>query len=501
MAMAKPRGRELMSVSKRFVVSSAFMILGTGANNIVALAVFVIIARLVDPATIGIVFFALIFVELARITVFGGLPDAIIQRSEWDERTASTCFFATLGIAVFMMATIVLGVAPLLEAYYHPDAGPVAVALAVTLLVDGMRAIHEAKLKRAFSYKMLAARASISTLFAGAVGVAMAYSGHGIWALVAHRVTASAILTALTWSAARWLPALVFSWSDLKPLLSFAANLTPARVLTFFNVKIPELTVGIFFGPAAAGLYRIGNRALEALGQIVLAPVRETALSAFSRLPDNRAIGFAYMRATRVMAFIACPIYLGAAALAPDIILLLFGPKWADSGVIMALLALAVGGNVFTYFLPQALTAMAQTGLVLRTSIFGTITYAVMSLAAVPFGLLAVAVAYSLRSHASVPYWLLILAGKTQLDRKELMASVLPYWLAAAAMAACVFALRFYAWPDAHLLVRIAAGVGAGAAIYASLLLLFGRRHVRTIQAELTPLMPHRIRRFLPPAG
>lgn len=486
-----------MSISRKFATGSFYSVLGTGANNMAGFLVFVVLARLLDPASIGLVAFAIIFVELGKVVVFGGLPEAIIQRKEWDHDVASTCFIANLLSAALFVLVMIGIAAPLLSTYYAAGSGMVLSALSSILVIDAARAIHEAKLKRTFNYKLLATRGAIATLLSGIVGIALAYGGFGVWALVAQRLMSSVLITLLTWRAAKWRPSPRLSWSTLRSMSGFATHMTLARLLAVFGVKLPEFIVGLFLGPAMIGFYRIGARGLEAISQLTVNPIREAALSAFSRLPDAKVIGSAYLRVTRVTAFVACPVYIGAAVTAQDVVLLVFGPQWQPSGIIMAAIALGIGALSFAFFLQTAMTAAGRTGTVLGTSIGGFLAILGVSLAAVPFGLTAVAVANTLRNYLSLPFWLAVLRNTLNVPWKEAALSVLPAFLAALVMGTAVLSLHWQLPAGMHPIPRTALSIALGAFVYTATLLVFARRYLKTIRAELMPLLPQRIRKLL----
>ncbi len=486
-----------MSISRRFLSSTIYMIIGTGANSLVAFVIFIILARLLDPAAVGLVAFALIFVEISRTIVFSGLPEAIVQRATWEHDVSSTCFTANVLLALAFVLLVGGLLAPILTYYYHPDAGPVLTALSLVILIDSGRVIHEAKLKREFKFKMLAARTSIATLVAGVLGVALAFNGYGIWALVASRLVSSTILTTLTWTAARWRPSLNLDWPILKSFGSFVRHLAPARVSLATGLKMPQFMLGIFAGPAAVGFYNVGAHALDAITQIAINPTRDAALAALSRLPDDAAIGRAYLRLTRVISFLACPIYLGIAVVGPDLVQFVFGPRWELSGWVMSALACSVGGVMFGYFMQPALTATGRTRSVLTASLTGLLAALLFSASAAPFGVIVMALANSLRHHLSAPFWLRLLNLNFGLKWRDIMACILPFWLAAAAMGLCVLALRWSVLVDTPVILRLALCAAFGVVLYPALLWFFARRHLNALLSEVVQFLPGRLRKII----
>src|SRR3546814_3175138 len=80
------------------------------------------------------------------------------------------------------------------------------------------------------------------------------------------------------------------------------------------------LFIGAFLGPAAIAQYRIGSRALDMMISMVIKPLQSAALTAFAQVHHKSGqVGPAYLRVTRTCALVSCPVFFGAAAIAPDL--------------------------------------------------------------------------------------------------------------------------------------------------------------------------------------
>jgi O-antigen/teichoic acid export membrane protein len=482
-----------MSIRQKFASSSFWVVIGNAANNLVSFLIFVVLARLLDASTIGLVAFTLIFIDLGRVVVFAGLPEAMVQRREWDDDVASVSFTANLLAAILFFVLTVAVAAPLVSAYYMPAAAPVLASLAAICVIDAARAIHEAKLRREFRYRPLAARMSLSTAVSGVIGISMAFEGYGVWSLVAQRLLNAVSLTLLSWQAARWTPRLMLSRAILRDLSGFIIHLTPARLLSVVASKAAEFIIGFVLGPASLAYYRVGARGLEAIAQLTVMPIQQAALSAFSRMPDVHAIGRAYGGVTRATAIFACPVYLGAAVTAPDFVALVFGPQWEPSGAIMTALALAVGSTTLGFFMQPALTAANRPKLVLVSTIGSFFATALAAFSAVWYGVLAVAIANTVLQYVVLPFRLRLLTSALKIDWRKPLVGVLPAFLAAAVMALAVYALRVFALEASPLILKFLVSALAGGLLYPLLLVVFARGHVRELIAEIAPVLPPKL--------
>jgi O-antigen/teichoic acid export membrane protein len=477
--------------------SSLWSIAGTGATMLSSFVVFALMARLLQPIDFGLVAFAAVFIELTRGLMYGGIPEALIQRKEWDETAASTAFWMNLGSGVVFAVAVVSIATPLAYLYGSTSLADIFLFLSASLVIDSVYCVHVAKLRRDFGYKVLAIRNVVTSFLSGIVGVAMAFAGFGVWALVAQRLTAAALYAIVILATVRWMPKLVFSKSECARLFAFGINLMGAGFLGQLNARVADLVVGVVLGPVALAFFRVGARALNFLVSLTIRPLQQTALSAFSRLRDGPAIGSAYLRLTRATALVSFPVFLGAASTAPDFVMVCFGRQWEASGPIMAAMALVVAPATLLYFTPPALAALGRTRLMLVSNLAVLVLNVIVALATVNFGAVAVAAGQSARAHVTAPLALSMLRRGVGLPIGQSLRSIVEPAIAAALMGATVVVARLYVLEDLSPLPRLAICVVLGAVGYACLLLTVARRHTAEAMLELAPHLPAGIRRVM----
>lgn len=491
-----------MSIKRKFAVSLFWAIAGNGANNIISFVIFSILARVVEPGQLGVVAFAMVFIELGRFVVQGGFAALLVQRPEWDEMTASTCFWTNIGVAAILAAIVSVVAGPVLDTYFSAGTGSVLTVLSACYLIDASRAIHEAWLRRHFKFRNLALRATVANLVAGVIGVSLAVSGFGIWALVAHRLSSSLMTSILTWVLAGWNPR--FSWSlpVYKSIVLDGLRLVFAGLFEILNKRTSDLIIGSLLGPVAIATFRVGNRGFDALIQLAIIPLRSAALSAFSRVEGGAAgIGEAYLKASKFCALVATPIFLGSAVISDEFVTLVFGPRWATSAQVMAALSLAVLPSIIEYLLAPALTGAGKPDAVLRLHVAIFVGTIAACLFGVQFGLVAVAIAIAVRAHITLLYDLHLLKTVLHLSGRKILMTIFPAFMSGILMAAAglVMARFFFASlrPEVSLICKIAVCM----VIYPALLLLFWRRYTLSAVSEVSQMFPGiaaRIRKFLP---
>jgi PST family polysaccharide transporter len=356
--------------------------------------------------------------------------------------------------------------------------------------------VHIAKLSREFRHRAIAWTTMLCNLLGGLLGIAMAYGGWGVWALVVSRVFTAVILAGTYWILASWRPRLVFSLQDLRAFIGFSSYLFASQLIGQTNNQATAFIVGAFLGPAALGQFQVGFRAFNLIIGMLIQPLQSAALPAFSRLEgDGAAVGRAYLRMTALCGLVACPVFLGSSAIAYDFVLLVFGPQWADAGAVMALAGLAVAPATHMYFFMPALAARAKT----RPAFWGMFVNAagniLAALVAVPFGVAAVAAAQSARAHLTLPVTLYLLKIGIGVRPIEAVASLAPPFVAAAIMAATLVGVGYGLAPEMSPWLRMGLMVVAGPFVYLPVLALIGPGWLRATLADVAGLLPEKFRR------
>ena len=470
------------------------MMLGTVANNIIGFVVFAALARVLAPAEIGAVLIAVIFIDIGRVLAFGGIPESLIQRPEWEDRTASTCFWLNIGLAALVTAVVLIISKFVIATHFDLSVSTALMALSSMFIIDAARAVHVSYLRRNFKYNQLALRGLWANTAAGALAVYMAFNGFGIWALVFQRIVQAVITTVVTWIEARWMPKFQFDWKVVRDVSGFSGNVTGSRLIELSITKLPDMVISAVLGSAQLAFFRIGSRCLDLATQVLVQPIQDVSLSAFARRNDkNTAPGKGYLAVMAVTTTFVFPVFLGTAALAPDLITLFFGDKWAISATIMAVLSLGVVPLVVTRMSSSALIAAGLS----RPLVIIQVLNLIFGLGALwygtRFGIVWAAVAAVTATYLTLPY--VIWKTTTVLDIRlgEWFAHLLPPLLAAGTMLATLYLSHNWLFGAWNIYLRVAVMAIAGSAIYAMSLILFGQAFLLRLHKEIGPVVPKKI--------
>lgn len=383
-----------MSLKRQLSSSTAWMSLAASGMSLVSFLVFIIISRILSPNEIGLVVLAILVVEAGKIIVNGGITFAIVQRKQWDNAYASSCFYINLCYGLSLTALVYVVGAKLAAAFYDPAAAPILQVLSFIFILEAIQIVHEGKLRREFRFKVIALRSILASSISGAMGVTLALQGYGVWALVAQQLTGQVLITLVTFIYARWWPRLQFSIVFAREALGFSAPMMIANFISSLCNTLLEFMVGILLGPVALGIYRIAGRALFILQDIIMRPMEQTVFPTLARLNEKMARAQACLRIMRMSSFLILPIFFGTAAVAAEFIGLIFGAKWHASGLLMSMLAVGSAPLMVRLQINAALNAQGKPKWVMCSNLLMLLITLAIGYFAIPQGLNYAASAY-----------------------------------------------------------------------------------------------------------
>ena len=386
--------------SKGFIWS----IIQTSGTQVCSLFIFLALARLLTPQTFGLVALANVFLAFMQIFLDQGFAKALIQREELEPEHLDTAFWSQICSGIVLTTLTFLAANSIARIFEQPRLGSVLQWLSVVFIINALSRVHNALLSREFAFKTIALRSLLGTIISGAVGIGMAFFGYGVWSLVTLNITVELFFLLFTWNAVEWRPRWQFSKKHFQDLYSFGVYLLALKFIQFFNKRSDNLLIGYFLGEVALGYYAIAYRILEIMTQILVRTVDKVALPTFARLQaEPERFRELLYQITQYTCLIAFPTYLGAAILAPELIVSLFGEQWIRAIVPMQILALEGIVLSVALFHKSAFVSMGKPVLAVRIDSINATANIIACFIAVRWGINAVAVAFVVSSYLMFP--------------------------------------------------------------------------------------------------
>lgn len=349
----------------------------------------IIIARILMPSDYGIVGMLAIFMAIAQTFLDSGFANALIQKKDRTDTDYSTVFYFNLLVSVLLYAAFYAS-APYIAAFYNvPLLTDVTRAVSLNLIFGGLTIVQTAKLSIELDFKTQAKSSILSVLISGASGIAMAYNGFGVWALVWQGIIASVVRTVYLWIVSSWRPLLVFSCESFKSLFSFGSKLLCSSMVNTIYQNIYTIVIGKAFGPADVGFYNRGQQFASIPTDTTTSIIVKVNYPVLSSLQDdNEKLVQAYRKLLRVPMFVLFPVLIGMAALASPMVEVVLGAKWMPCVPVLQVLCLGCLWSPMTHTNLNLLYVKGRSDLVLKLEFIKKPVAFILLFALIPFGIL-----------------------------------------------------------------------------------------------------------------
>lgn len=304
----------------------------------------VVLARLLTPADFGLVTmvttFSLLFINFG----LNGFTEAVIQSKEMDHALASNLFWINLAAGTFLTVAFSASGSLLARFYRDPLVARIAAGISLTIFLTSISVLHLALLKRAMRFSAAATNDIVGRTVSLAVAIFLAWRGWGYWALVAGIVTQPLCTAIGAWCLCPWVPRLPGRVAGTASLVRFALNVYGRFTVNYFSRNTDNLLVGWRFEAQALGFYKKAYDLFALSASQLVSPLSNIVVAALSRLVGNSAEYRRHLLNTlAVIAFVGMGLGADLTLVGKDVIRLLLGPGWEESGRIFTFFGPGVG--------------------------------------------------------------------------------------------------------------------------------------------------------------
>lgn len=291
----------------------------------------IILARLLSPEEYGLIGILTIFITIFGFICDSGFSNALIRKKDIEDIDYSTVFYVNFVLS-FFLAILFFFSAPLIAAFFErPQLVSLTKAMSSIVLINAFTIVQRVRLSKAVDFRTHAIVNCSSSLLSGVIGIAMAYMGYGVWALVAQQISAQTIAAILLWLMNRWMPKLEFSVSSFREMWGFGWKMLVSGLLDTTWKQIYEVVIGKCYSPATLGLYTRANQFCKMFSQNLNNVVQGVTFPVLSEMQDDRErLKSGYQRVIRCTMLPTFVLMLGLAATARPMILTLLGDKWIE---------------------------------------------------------------------------------------------------------------------------------------------------------------------------
>lgn len=479
----RPRAGE---VSSRVFEGAVWTALRNGLQTGMNLLCIAVVARALGPEAYGVFGVAMLLITSAEILSGGAYAESLVQRERLETGHVDATFWLSIGSAVVIAGAVMLGAGPLTALMGVPQARELMTVLALLIPLSSATVVPLALLAREMRFGALARIGASASVLSSVTGIALAWSGVGIWTLFFMELVRLSVNLIGGWWSVSWRPGRHGRLRHLRELARFNRDTMAMYAAGYADQLLPRALIASLLGPQVLGLFLLAMRVFDELANLVTYPLATVTMPGCARLQSDRpALHRLIVGLYRSARLIAVPAFIGMAVLAPYFIVPVFGSRW--TAAIPAVQILMLGGLrlATSGFTVAILRGVGRSGLPILLFLSGCLLQVLLIPAFAHWGVIGMALAALGRMFGNWPLSCWLIRHATGLPIRQQIGGGAGVAVASATMALFVWSLAQLLEPRVAWPLLVALMVPAGAAMYVAALRILSPATVRAAAALL----------------
>lgn len=478
--LAGHRFKNKVSRSLRWALAESLLSAGF------SFATIIVVAQFLSPAEFGLAGLALTISMIVQTLCLGGMPDALNRTASTHTRLTDAYFWRVLVLGVISSFLCAITGYILSILYQQPALAALTVAQSSTCFLFAASALPTGLLMRKMRTATLAARTASGKAVGLLVTCALAINDFGPWSLIVGQIFNQLVCCIHMWLTMNRKPKFRFSDPDLPALMHIGFMAGAQHSLNGLTTRGFILLYAAAFGPHAVGIFNFALRFVEESGMIIMNTLRRVGVAMFASAKRSQLdISDIFLRGTKMITYIASPLFLGAASVMTDLLPLFFGNKWMPAIPIAQLLLVMWTVRATRLLAPPLLLAEGHSKTLVTTALFGIVLTLLIFLSVKSYGSQWTAYSYAATLLGTVPAGIFTLKRICHVSvYAQLSACFRPISIALL-MVLLVTWLRQGPACDWSIEGRLALCVSAGALFFSTLAMMLDRAVLKQIFATV----------------
>lgn len=330
----------------------------------ITLLISIVLARLLSPDHYGVISIVTVFITIGDALVVGGFGNALVQKKETEEIDFNSICWVSITVSLAVYCILFLS-APLVSTFYSmPQLTPIIRVMGIKFIFSAFNSVQHAYVQKNMMFRKLFYSSVAGSAVSAVVGIAMALSGFGIWALVAQYMSLSVINTLVLFCTIAWKPKLEISWNSVKQLWNYGAKVLGATMVYTIRDNIRTLLIGKRFSSADLAHYNQGQKYPALLVTDIVASLGNVLFPLMSKNQSDVGKVKQLMRETICMSsYILTPAVLGIFAVGDTFVQVVLTEKWMPCVPFLRIMCLVYVTRSLSTVFQKALLALGKSNL------------------------------------------------------------------------------------------------------------------------------------------
>lgn len=336
------------SLAKEGVRAVKWSAFSTVARFALQLIAQVVLARILGPENYGVFGIGMVVLTLSNFLSNFGFGWNLLHKQ--DLTTEDIRFAFTWQVITGIMAMVALYLAaPALAAYFRePRVLDVIQWLSLACLLTAAVAPSSNLLQRDLNFKAVGL-IQVGSYAAGylAVGIPMALAGSGVHALVAAWLVQAGVALVASFACRPHSVIPLLHFSGTGKAMGTSGQVFVTNVVNWCLNNVDRVLIGRMLNAHSVGVYTAGYNLATMPNTLLLSALQPAFMSAAARMQDDsKRLGRVYLEMLATVWVLVLPFFVFLAAISPDVVRLLYGPQWADTAPVLAMLFLGMPAYV-----------------------------------------------------------------------------------------------------------------------------------------------------------
>ncbi|WP_418878446.1 lipopolysaccharide biosynthesis protein [Xylanibacter rarus] len=351
--------------------------------------IMIIMARLLTPKDYGLIGMLAIFLAVAQSLIDSGFSQALIRKQNRTDVDNSTVFYFNIIVSCSLYLILFISAPFVADFYNQSELTSVMRVVCLGVILNSLAVVQRALLTVRIDFKTQAKASLSAAVISGCIGIVLAYSGFGVWALVVQQLLNLSVNTLLLWIFSKWRPIAVFSWDSFHELFAFGSKMLASGLLDTLYRNIYPIVIGKLFSASSLGHYTRAQQFSEFPSSNITGIIQRVTYPVLCGIQDDmERLTNVYRKFLKLSAFIIFPLMIGLSAVALPFVDIILGVQWSFCGQLLQIICFAMMWYPIHSINLNLLQVKGRSDLFLRLEIIKKILGITVLCITAPFGLI-----------------------------------------------------------------------------------------------------------------
>ena len=327
------------SLKDKTIKGTAWSAIDNVTQYIVTFVVSIVLARILSPDDYGLLGIIGIFTAVCNAIINSGFTTAIMRKKDPTDDDYNTAFIINMALSL-LLYIIVFICSPFIAHFFSREELVALTRVAsLAMIIGALALVQQTRLTKRIDFKTQTKITFYSSIISGAIGVAMAFLGFGVWALVAQGLIAQLIRTVLLWYFNHWTPSLRFSKQSAHYLFGFGWKLMISNILDSLWTQLYQVIVGKYYSPATLGQYTRAKHFSQLFSSNLTSVIQRVTFPVLSNIQDDKErMVNGYRKIIKTTMFMTFTLMFALGAVSEPLLYCLIGEKWHEAATFLPLI-------------------------------------------------------------------------------------------------------------------------------------------------------------------